>query len=229
MLLPFGSTRAQQYAPASPIAPSSLPATGAAVLPRFAAQNRGNAAPRPAQPDPALLAPNDADAIQTAPFKIQLEVPSIERVTQSVESDAQFRERLRQDGRARKIPEGIEFPNDPVISTQMYRERNWNPMKLEVAPYYVCHGRLYFQQINAERYGWDLGVFAPLVSGTKFLYDFVTWPYHLAVEPCRRFDYNTGMCLPGDPVPLLLYPLHPSATGFVAEVGTVLTLVAVFP
>ncbi len=102
-------------------------------------------------------------------------------------------------------------------------------MKLEVAPYYVCHGRLYFQQINAERYGWDFGVFAPLVSGSKFLYDFVTWPYHLAVEPCRRFDYNTGMCLPGDPVPLLLYPLHPNATGFVAEVGTVLTLVAVFP
>ncbi len=229
MLLPFGLTQAQQFSPASPIARFAQPATGSAVLPRFAAQNQGNAAPRPAQPDPLLPAPNEADSIQTAPFKIQLEVPSIERVTQSVESDAQFRERLRQDGRERKIPESIEFPNDPIISTREYQLRKWTPMKLEVAPYYVCHGRLYFQQINAERYGWDFGVFAPLVSGSKFLYDFVTWPYHLAVEPCRRFDYNTGMCLPGDPVPLLLYPLHPNATGFVAEVGTVLTLVAVFP
>ena len=49
------------------------------------------------------------------------------------------------------------------------------------------------------------------------------------MEPCRCFEYNTGWCLPGDPVPLLLYPLELSATGFVAEVGTILTLVAVFP
>jgi hypothetical protein len=166
---------------------------------------------------------------QPAPYTIQLEPPSIYRVAISVESDAQLQERIRQENRERKVPERVVFPNDPVISTETYQGRRFYPTRLEVAPYYVCHGRLYFQQINFERYGWDLGTFAPLVSGLKFLYDFVTFPYQLATEPCRRFDYNTGWCLPGDPVPLLLYPLHVSPTGFVAEVGTILALVAVFP
>jgi hypothetical protein len=164
-----------------------------------------------------------------APYSIQLEPPSIYRVAISVESDAQLQERIRQENRERKMPERIVFPNDPVISTETYQGRKFYPTRLEVAPYYLCHGRLYFQQINFERYGWGLGVFTPLLSGAKFLYDFVTWPYHLATEPCRRFEYNTGWCLPGDPVPLLLYPLHLSPTGFVAEVGTVIALVAIFP
>jgi hypothetical protein len=169
------------------------------------------------------------DLEQPAPYTIQLEVPPISRVAISVESDAQLKERIRQENRERKTPERIVFPADPVISTEAYAGRKWYPMRLEVAPYYVCHGRLRFQQINFERYGWDLGVFSPLISGGMFLWDFVTLPYHLAMEPCRCFEYNTGWCLPGDPVPLLLYPLQISPTGFVAEVGTILTLVAVFP
>lgn len=162
-------------------------------------------------------------------YAIQLEVPSIDRVAISVESDAQLKERIRQENRGHENLERVIFPVDPVISTETYQGRKWYPMRMEVAPYYVCHGRLRFQQINFQRYGWDLGILAPLVSWGTFLFDFVTLPYHLAMEPCRCFEYNTGWCLPGDPVPLLLYPLHISPTGFVAEVGTILTLVAVFP
>lgn len=190
--------------------------------------------PRQQQPAPPLgggapIADPGLEYEQTVPYAIQLEVPSIGRVAQSVESDAQLKERVRQENRERKTPERITFPDDPIISTDTYQGRKWNPMKMEVAPYYVCHGRLYFEQTNFERYGWGLGVFTPLINASAFLYDFVTWPYHLAVEPWRRIEYNTGYCLPGDPVPLLLFPLHPSATGFVAEVSTILTLVAVFP
>jgi hypothetical protein len=166
---------------------------------------------------------------QPAPVTIQLEPPGLERLAQSVQSDAQLMERIRQENRERKTPERIVFPSDPVLSYDTYQGRKWYPMRLEVAPYYVCHGRLYFQQINAERYGWDLGVLHPLITGAVFLWDFVTFPYQLAMEPCRCFEYNSGWCLPGDPVPLLLYPLEISATGFAAEVGTILTLVAVFP
>jgi len=192
---------------------------------------------RPQQPPPdmpaePLLPPGSLPREsweQPAPYAIQLEPPSIYRVAISVESDAQLQQRIRQENRERKIPERIIFPNDPVISTETYQGRRFYPTRLEVAPYYVCHGRLYFQQLNFERYGWDLGAFAPLISGLTFLWDFVTWPYALLAEPCRWFDYNTGWCLPGDPVPLLLYPLQISATGFVAEVGTILTLVAIFP
>ena len=163
------------------------------------------------------------------PYEIVLEVPSIGRVAASVESDAQLKERIRQENRGRKNLERIIFPADPIISTDRYNGRKWYPMRLEVAPYYVCYGRLRFEQPNFERFGWGLGVFTPLISSGMFLWDFVTLPYHMAMEPCRCFEYNTGYCLPGDPVPLLLYPIEISATGFVAEVGTILTLVACFP
>jgi hypothetical protein len=222
-----GVAAAQQPYPAEPVPID--------VLPRMtptATQQPDQPRVRPGQPLPRgeVRAPEQGlEPEQPAPVTIQLEPPGLERLAQSVQSDAQLMERIRQENRERKTPERIVFPSDPVLSLDTYNGRKWSPTRLEVAPYYVCHGRLYFQQINAERYGWDLGVIHPVVSGMVFLWDFVTWPYQLAKEPCRCFDYNSGWCLPGDPVPLLLYPLQVSATGFVAEVGTILTLVAVFP
>jgi hypothetical protein len=175
------------------------------------------------------LPPEEQLLLEHPPVKIELEPPGLERLAQSVQSDAQLKERIRQENRDGKSPLRIVFPSDPVLSYDTYSGRKWNPTRLEVAPYYVCHGRLYFQQINSERYGWDLGVLHPVISGMVFLWDFVTFPYQLAKEPCRCIEYNTGWCLPGDPVPLLLYPLQTSVTGTVAEIGTILTLVAVFP
>jgi hypothetical protein len=208
--------------------PAATPYLPSAVSAEQQAQPQPPVPPNVAEPLPSgIRTPEPWE--QPAPYTIQLEPPSIYRVAISVESDAQLQERIRQENRERKIPERVVFPNDPVISTETYQGRRFYPTRMEVAPYYVCHGRLYFQQINFERYGWGLGTFGPLISGLAFLYDFVTWPYHLATEPCRRFEYNNGWCLPGDPVPLLLYPLHVSPTGFIAEVGTIITLVAVFP
>lgn len=225
VLLLAGIVRAQQPPP-----PESRYSLWPASPPTFTTTARQKDAqqPKPGQlsPPPGVRAPEE---FETLPYPILLEPPTIYRVAISVESDAQLQERIRQENRERKTPERIVFPNDPIISLDTYQGRKWYPMRLEVAPYYLCHGRLYFQQINFERYGWSLGVFEPLISGLDFLFDFVTWPYQLAMEPCRLVEYNTGWCLPGDPVPLLLYPLQLSATGFVAEVGTILTLVAVFP
>ena len=147
-----------------------------------------------------------------------------------MQSDEHLKERIRQENRERKTCPNASFsPSIRSISTDTYNGRKWDPMRLEVAPYYVCHGRLHFQQINFERHGWDLGIFQPLISAASFLFDFVTLPYHLAMEPCRYFEYNTGWCLPGDPVPLLLYPLELSANWICRRGRTILTLVAVFP
>ncbi|HZV05157.1 MAG TPA: hypothetical protein VE999_08760 [Gemmataceae bacterium] len=228
VLLLAGVARAQQ----------TPPATGSryTLWPSVSPTLTSNARQRDQQPKLGQAVPlGGREEFETpAPYTIQLEPPSIYRVAISVESDAQLHERIRQENRERKMPGGkmperLVFPNDPIISTDTYQGRKWYPMRLEVAPYYLCHGRLAFQQINFERYGWDLGPFSPLASAGMFLFDFVAWPYKAAKEPCRRIEYNTGWCLPGDPVPFLLYPIQLSPTGFVAEVGTILTLVAVFP
>jgi hypothetical protein len=213
----------------SPYAPMQSPASPPALFPIAYTQQK----PLPGAPlaPPGGIRTPEAglELEQVAPYTIQLEPPGLERLAQSVQSDASLQERIRQENRERPTPERVTFPADPILSRDTYAGRKWEPMKLEVAPYYVCYGRLRFEEQNSERYGWDLGVIQPLISAGYFFFDFVTFPYHLAMEPCRCFEYNTGYCLPGDPVPYLLYPLEISATGTVAEVGTILALVAIFP
>ncbi len=186
--------------------------------------------PGATQPQGGVRSPEQIiDPNQVASIPIQLEPPALSVLAQSLQSDEQLKERIRQESREGRTLERITFPVDPVLSREIYHGRKWDPMRLEVAPYYVCHGRIPFQQLNFERYGWDLGIVQPLICTSLFLFDFAMLPYQLATEPCRCFEYNTGWCLPGDPVPLLLYPPELSATGFVAEVATIVTLAAVFP
>jgi hypothetical protein len=149
------------------------------------------------------------------------------RVAMSGQSDESLMERIRQEYRERGI--AITFPEGPVLSTDTYQGRNYEARKMVVAPNYVIYRRLYFQQLNFERYGWDLGPITPVLSASVFFYDFVMLPYHWGTDVCRCDDNNAGYCLPGDPVPLLLYPPELSLTGAAAEVGTILTLVAIFP
>jgi hypothetical protein len=93
----------------------------------------------------------------------------------------------------------------------------------------VCYGRLLFEQKNLERYGWDLGFITPFVSAGKFYWDVVWIPYHIWTAPCRQYECSAGYCLPGDPVPLLIYPPELSLTGTVMEAGTIVALFAIFP
>jgi hypothetical protein len=164
-----------------------------------------------------------------APYPIQLEPPGLERLAQSLQTDAALQERIRQELRGRIPMERGEFPPSPVLSTEVYQGRAFEPRTLAVEPSYVIYRRLYFEQPNFERYGWDLGILAPPISAAAFMWDWVTLPYHLGTDPCRCFETDRGYCLPGDPVPLMLYPPELSLTGAALEVGTILTLVAIFP
>lgn len=228
-MLLLGGVASAQTPDTRPIISPYAPMQPPAMLPIAYTQQK----PLPGAPLPppgGIRAPEAGlELEQVAPYTIQLEPPGLEHLAQSVQSDATLQERIRQENRERPTPERVTFPADPILSRDTYNGRKWEPMKLEVAPYYVCYGRLRFEEKNAERYGWDLGIIQPLISAGYFLWDFVWFPYHLAMEPCRCFEYNTGFCLPGDPVPYLLDPLEISATGAVAEVGTILALVAIFP
>ena len=97
----------------------------------------------------------------------------------------------------------------------------------QAEPAYVCFKRLLFEEKNAERYGWDLGVIHPFVSTAAFYWDVATLPYHLFTAPCRKFECSAGYCLPGDPVPYLLYPPEWSLTGLTAEALAVYSLALV--
>lgn len=140
-----------------------------------------------------------------------------------VESEAGFKARLR-----KKAGRDLEFPL-PCAVNQAYEVRAFPHQTEFTVPEYTCYGRLYFEQLNMERYGWDLGALSLLLSPAIFYADVATLPYHLATDPCRKCECSAGYCLPGDPVPLLLYLPEFSATGVAAEAATVAVLLAIFP
>lgn len=147
-----------------------------------------------------------------------------------LESERDFKERLRMEARERPIPEQVEFPPETQLTTQKsYSGRSWPRMREPVEPNYVCHGRLLFEEMNTERFAWDLGIAQPLVSSVYFGWDLVTVPYHLGTAVCRRYECSAGKCLPGNPVPYMLYPPELSVTGSITEAAVIIGLAAVFP
>jgi hypothetical protein len=146
-----------------------------------------------------------------------------------LESEAQREHRLKEAARRAGKREPI-FPKAVRMAEEPFYHRAWPHMVGFVEPSYVCYGRLYFEQINFERYGWDLGPISPLVSLAKFYIDTLMFPYNLATDPCRCYECsNCGYCLPGSPVPLMIYPPEFSATGTLAEAAAIAALFLIFP
>jgi hypothetical protein len=131
--------------------------------------------------------------------------------------------------RSGRLPANFIFPTETALPRVPYAGRHWPQQGCFTEPYYLCHHRLLFQQVNFERYGWDLGIATPAVCAAAFFKDVALLPYHFFMDPCRRYETNYGYCLPGDPVPLMLYPPELSGTGSLAEIGTIAALMAIFP
>jgi hypothetical protein len=238
----------QPTAPASPVMRFSkdTPTTGA--QPKSLAVPPTSTVPAKAAPSPAKLPtiPSASDGLRPAAFQnidkgmpkvtgeenqeyfVQLEPPGPQRLFQ-FESEKRLQERMRQEALEQPSPSRLEFPTyKPLTEDRAPPSRSWPSQTMQVEPNYVCYDRLYFQQINVERYGWDFGFIAPLVSAGEFFKDVALLPYHMGTEPFRCYECSTGYCLPGDPVPLLCYPPHLSLTGAAAEAGVVLGILAIF-
>ncbi len=141
-------------------------------------------------------------------------------------------ERLREEERKAgrdpfaKYPKGITFPPaTPAGAGLSYvaKTADYPPRQVDYVSGYVVHRRLHFEEKNAERYGWDLGILQPLVSAAYFYKDVLLWPNSLASGVAYGFwDTNMGKCLPGSPTPYYLYPPGLTITGSAVE-GLVIT------
>lgn len=208
---------------------SKLPAarsSGDGDLLRTAQQVPGTRQPLPQgqQPGPGYL---EAETHETSP-EVSV-IPPGPEVVFNRDSEPGVLERIRQKALERVPPERVDFPDEPVLPTNQPVFRPEPPQTLLVEANYVYYRRLLFEDINSERYGWDLGFIQPVVSATKFLGDLVALPYHLGTQPTRWYETDAGYCLPGDPVPYILYPPQLSVTGSIYEAGVVLALYAIFP
>jgi hypothetical protein len=103
------------------------------------------------------------------------------------------------------------------------------PAQAKLEPGYVVHRRLFFEEMNSERYGWELGMAQPFVSAAYFYKDVLLWPAHLTSNFKERFDTNAGKCLPGTPVAYYLYPPQITLTGLSWQTGAVLGIAFLLP
>lgn len=144
------------------------------------------------------------------PPMIRLDVPGAQ-VLFRLESEEELRARMRQEAMQRERGKQLYFPDASVVmsSDKSPPPRRWPEMVELVERADVGFRRLWFHQINFDRYGWDLGVFQPAVATGTFYFDILTLPIQFMMDPWRRWEYNTGWYLPGDPAPLALYPLQP--------------------
>jgi hypothetical protein len=166
-------------------------------------------------------------------YHIQLEPPGLQRLAMGMQTDLTLQERIRQEtlSNPSTASERVDFPEEPILSRDRYAGRSgiWQQRGLIVEPNFVNYHKLLYEDKNAERYGWDLGGIQPAVSYGLFLWDTALLPMHLFNDPCRKNESSAGYCMPGDPVPYLLYPPEVSLSGAAAEVAVILALVAIFP
>jgi hypothetical protein len=87
----------------------------------------------------------------------------------------------------------------------------------------LCHGPLYFEEANLERYGYQCNpLVQPLVSGAHFFLTIPTLPYQVVVHPPRECIYTLGYYRPGSRVPWRRncpFPWDPRAAAFESAVA----------
>lgn len=162
-------------------------------------------------------------------FDVPLDLPGPDKLFQRL-SEADVKESIREKAKKRPGTGRVTFPEyTPLTRETQVPPRHYGQMVETVEPNVLCHGRLYFEQPNFERQGWDLGVLSPAVCLGVFWYDVALLPYHHWTRPCQRYDCNAGKCLPGDPTPLYLYHEEFSLTGAVGQAAAIVGGFYVFP
>jgi hypothetical protein len=161
-------------------------------------------------------------------YLTQLVPPPFDRMFRLMNEDA-LREQIRQEGREATPKQAAVFPEERPLTDQPYVPRTFAAQVALAEPAYVNYKRLFFEDINSERYGWELGFAQPFVSTGIFFADLALLPYHFASRPFDCVESSAGYCLPDSPVPYLLYPPELSTTGALGEAAAILGLIAIFP
>jgi hypothetical protein len=134
----------------------------------------GEPQPKKAEPDAPALG-------------LQLNPPNPDLLFR-LESEQALRDRMRKEAQANpKLPKP-EFPEDRPRTPGTVAPRQWPWHTWEVEPTYLCHGRLFFEQPLAERYGRDFGPLHPLLSAGIFSFDVLALPVRALLWPCQPYE-----------------------------------------
>jgi hypothetical protein len=174
-------------------APMAAPALPRAVLIRVTGPAgdaaKGSPAPAPKQ------APAGDRAAEQFLSTLRLAPPSPDELFR-LESEKALRQRLQKEAQANPdLPRPV-FPPDRPQEPDVINPRTWPWYTRFVEPNYLCHGRLYFQQVQAERYGRDFGVMVPVLSTGIFYFDTAALPVRLLGWPCAPYECHADYYSP---------------------------------
>ncbi|VTS01253.1 hypothetical protein [Tuwongella immobilis] len=237
-------TRSQMPLPVPVVSPTmvttptvrSMPVTRTPVMepiqpsmPTRMAPQFGTVALQPTSPPPGTpRPPRSPEDVEELKFDLSLEIPGNDQLFR-LEDEKRLQDRILEDFRQQGVVDPIDFPALPVLSTTQFAGRAFNRTVMTVEPNFVTYGRLYFEEKNSERYGWDLGPIQPLVSLAAFYKDVVFMPHNVASRPFSRWDTSAGYALPGDPIPYMIYPPQITITGTLALAGAVIGPAVIVP
>lgn len=213
--------------PAGTDEPKAVPQSDPKLPPPI---NPGSTDPKTDRDPPQAIATRNGQTNKDDLFRMDNEGDLLRRITGQLM--AEERERLRRntteksDERREVDPTYFAPPKvDPLVTngtTYQPKTLSYPPGQTLLEPGYVLHRRLFFEELNSERYGWEVGIHQPAISTLIFWKDTVLYPAKLASNCGEWYDASAGKCLPGSAVPYKWYPEQVDAFGLLVGTGTIL-------
>lgn len=126
---------------------------------------------------------------------------------------------------------GRDFPFECSIDDGTpYGGRHWSEITYMWKAAANCHKPLYFEQVQAERYGHSVSpCLQPFCSGAHFFGSLVTLPYQMGLTPPNECMYPLGHYRPGNCAPYMVpaVPFTWRAVG--AQAGAAVGVSAILP
>lgn len=138
------------------------------------------------------------------------------------------------DGERRLLPERRAFrklSQLPTVDHNVGYSRDWMPLSYSWEAPQLKYNPLYFEDVQLERYGNEVCILQPFLSGARFYATLPTLPYQMMSEGnsvCHTV-YDLGHDRPGNCVPYALEVPPFSWTGSLASGGWVYALIVILP
>jgi hypothetical protein len=190
--------------------------------------------PPPPMPSPPSANPPGATAPETLPSELSAvqRVRTIQQISLDISPADSGDPMLREiapptNYAAEALPQlAAEHPfyRGDLIDYGMY-DNTPQPGGLDLA-----YQPLYFQELNAERYGRSWGVFQPAVSVANFYGRIPLLPYMAFSRPARRSTYHAHWALPGYKIPCREpHDLIVSPAGGAAQTAALIGIILLIP
>jgi hypothetical protein len=117
---------------------------------------------------------------------------------------------------------GIHAPSDAP--------RSFIPATVQWKASGICHHPLYFEELQLERYGHEVGpVLQPVLSSAVFFGNVLMLPYHVGVNPPWECQYALGHERPGNCMPWTMETIPYSEPGTFLQAAAITSAVFILP